>query len=432
MAVVVAPPAIAPPRGLSGMLDGDMYEPNAVLDTTKFAPGMVLINVYDVGDSELMQRINKVTTASNNILMGGVFHAGVEVYGAEWGYGYCEGHRTGVCAVHPRMNSQHKYRTTIPMGVTNLSEEQVNKVISRLSADWPGYEYDLIHHNCCSFCNAMLEELGLRRLPGWVDRAARAASAIDRTSRKVAQDTEQTVALVRSVTSDLEQKARTLTAEDMQVQATQVLESVKRESSTWFDVAYSESAKLADAAYSESAKLAEAMQPWSEKVAEKAQEGMQQLDASLAKEIDVEHVTRRAQEIGDRAKEQAQAFGTSFLSWGRGLYEAAASSLPVDGGPAASGLASHEETLLKFVQKEDSGSAGPPSRASSGMQSAEACASPAAVNDKPASPTEKALPPPQAPKQPASEPLIDLLDAPLPTVTPKAPVIDLLTGDDNE
>eukprot|EP00971_Amphidinium_carterae_P104966 2078564-Amphidinium_carterae.1 len=124
MAAAVAPRPIAPPRGLTGILDGEVYEANAPLDVSKMPKSMVLVNVYDVGDSELLQSINKVTTASNNILVGGVFHAGVEVFGAEWSYGFCEGYRTGVCAVHPRMHSQHNYRTTVPMGETSLTEEE--------------------------------------------------------------------------------------------------------------------------------------------------------------------------------------------------------------------------------------------------------------------------------------------------------------------
>ena len=43
----------------------------------------VVIHVYDVSRAEAIAQLNDVTC-----VVGGVFHAGVEVYGREWSFGY--------------------------------------------------------------------------------------------------------------------------------------------------------------------------------------------------------------------------------------------------------------------------------------------------------------------------------------------------------
>ena len=39
--------------------------------------------------------------------------------------------------------------------------------------DFQGDDYELVGHNCCSFARAMVEKLGVRSMPRWVDRLAR-------------------------------------------------------------------------------------------------------------------------------------------------------------------------------------------------------------------------------------------------------------------
>merc|ERR1719424_1831440 len=95
-----APPAVVPPRGLAGIIEG--YDANATLDTNRMPKNSVFLNVYDVSDSDFMQKVNRFTTANNNVLVAGVFHGGIHVYGKEWAYGFTEDNRSGVGAVHPR------------------------------------------------------------------------------------------------------------------------------------------------------------------------------------------------------------------------------------------------------------------------------------------------------------------------------------------
>merc|ERR1719210_1490839 len=125
------PPPVVPPRGLSGLFDD--YNPNSILDTSQFPPNQVFLNVYDLGDSEACRSINLVSTANNNLLLGGLFHGSIEVFGVEWCYGSTDDDRSGVSSVPPRTHPQHKYRTTVPLGSTQLNETEVNALLQRMA-----------------------------------------------------------------------------------------------------------------------------------------------------------------------------------------------------------------------------------------------------------------------------------------------------------
>jgi len=316
-----APPPIAPPKGLTGTLKGHQYDPNEVLDTSNWSESMVILNVYDVSDGELFQRINKVTTANNNILVGGVFHAGVEIYGKEWCYGVTEYGRSGVAAVHPRTHPQHTYKCSVPYRATDFTAQEVETLLVRLSQEWPGHEYDLLHHNCVSFCNALLHELVAGRVPGWVDRFMKTAAAIDHTSRKVKEDTRQTIELVRSFTSDLEQKARNLTGDDAANQAADALEVVKISS-----------AKALDVARSESAKLAELAQAQAKDISDKAPDFLNAFGSSfngLFKSTELsDDLGEKAEVFRQKTQEQVQALGSSLWQWGQDLQKGMAGQNP--------------------------------------------------------------------------------------------------------
>jgi len=294
------PAPIAPPKGLAGVLEGYIYEPGAILDTSKFPPSMVLLNVYDVSDSDLFTRINRVTTANNNILVGGVFHAGVEIYNKEWCYGVTEYGRSGVAAVHPRTHPQHTYRCTVPLGATKITDEDAEVLLERLSQEWPGHEYDLIHHNCISFCNALLRELlPGGRVPGWVDRAMRTAGFIDHTSRRVREETHQAAEVVRTISADIEQKARTLTASEA------------------LDMAQRNSEKLVEKAGEGVNVLRSSLWEWGEGLQRGIEEQTQDLPPEIGQKAEL--VRRKTQEIGDELGEKAQAFGASLWQWGQDL-----------------------------------------------------------------------------------------------------------------
>merc|ERR1711977_702758 len=78
------------------------------------------------------------------------------------------------------------------MGLTVRSPKELEQIIMRLVQEWPGDDYHLIHHNCLHFCNALCAELGVGRIPGWVDRLARTAAGIDKTRNSINHTTKVT------------------------------------------------------------------------------------------------------------------------------------------------------------------------------------------------------------------------------------------------
>mmetsp|Transcript_66417 Transcript_66417/g.122699 ORF Transcript_66417/g.122699 Transcript_66417/m.122699 type:complete len:263 (-) Transcript_66417:43-831(-) len=130
---------------------------------------VVMLNVYD---------LNATWLSANNILkevlqIGGAFHAGVEVHGMEFTYG-CD----GVTDNFPKCHDVHIYRQTVIMGRTDHSPESVQATIDeRLVPAWKGDEYNMLNHNCVSFCRYLCYLLVGLPIPGWVDRLAKLASS---------------------------------------------------------------------------------------------------------------------------------------------------------------------------------------------------------------------------------------------------------------
>jgi hypothetical protein len=78
------------------------------------------------------------------------------------------------------------------MGLTVRTPQELEQIILKLASEWPGDDYNLIHHNCLHFCNALCDELGVGKIPGWVDRLARTAAGIDKTRNSIKDTTRAT------------------------------------------------------------------------------------------------------------------------------------------------------------------------------------------------------------------------------------------------
>uniref|UniRef100_A0A0D6QW82 PPPDE domain-containing protein n=1 Tax=Araucaria cunninghamii TaxID=56994 RepID=A0A0D6QW82_ARACU len=140
----------------------------------------VVLHIYDVTNSA-SAKTNNVIVQLNKIMkdgigIGGIFHSAVQIYGEEWSFGYCE-NGTGVFNCPPKQNPMYTYRESIVLGKTNLSATAVTHILTELSRDWPGYTYDLLAKNCNHFCDKFCEELGVQKLPAWVNRFANAGDA---------------------------------------------------------------------------------------------------------------------------------------------------------------------------------------------------------------------------------------------------------------
>eukprot|EP00931_Biecheleriopsis_adriatica_P085341 TRINITY_DN5970_c0_g1_i1.p1 TRINITY_DN5970_c0_g1~~TRINITY_DN5970_c0_g1_i1.p1 ORF type:complete len:220 (+),score=31.91 TRINITY_DN5970_c0_g1_i1:127-786(+) len=121
--------------------------------------------------SEDWVRPNQI--ASDILLVGGAYHAGLEVHGQEWSYGV-----EGITRMRPRKHSVHIYRQSVLIGFTSQSEEQVAQFMAETMAyAWVSQDYNMFTHNCCNFTDAACRHLVGRAMPGWIDRFARVASS---------------------------------------------------------------------------------------------------------------------------------------------------------------------------------------------------------------------------------------------------------------
>ncbi|CAE8585092.1 unnamed protein product [Polarella glacialis] len=200
------PPARTAPRGLAGLFDGSGGPASnyAPLDTTSLPQNTVLINVYDLGDEDVFQRINRFSTINDRVLVGGVYHAGVEIYGYEWSYGFTDQPNSGVFPSPPRCVGQHTYRATVVLGQSMLSAREVNDALAYLKQRWQGMDYHLLHKNCLDFANALCIELGVGRMPGWIDRYARTGASLDNFRNAASERIDQTKDLVRAISLDVD------------------------------------------------------------------------------------------------------------------------------------------------------------------------------------------------------------------------------------
>lgn len=150
----------------------------------------VILHIYDVGGSSAVSGLNKGLSAMGT----GAFHGGVEVYGTEWSFGGCDS-GTGVFDCPPKGCDVHKYRESVDMGSTTLSEGEVTAIIERMSDAWPGVEYDILRKNCVLFSDAFCVELGVGHIPAWCLNLAGAGATVCDGAGK-AKDAAQAAAIM--------------------------------------------------------------------------------------------------------------------------------------------------------------------------------------------------------------------------------------------
>uniref|UniRef100_A0A7N0V411 PPPDE domain-containing protein n=1 Tax=Kalanchoe fedtschenkoi TaxID=63787 RepID=A0A7N0V411_KALFE len=127
----------------------------------------VYLNVYDLTD------MNSYVYWAGL----GIFHSGVEVHGVEYGFGAHDYPTSGVFSVEPRKCPGFKFRKSILIGTTYLSERQVQDFMERYSAYYNGDSYHLITKNCNHFCKDICRKLTGKPIPKWVNRLAKIGSA---------------------------------------------------------------------------------------------------------------------------------------------------------------------------------------------------------------------------------------------------------------
>ena len=81
----------------------------------------------------------------------GVFHSGVEFMGTEYTFGGHERDSSGIFTHSPRQAPNATFRTTINLGETDKSAQDVRAEIAALGEHFPGQSYSLITKNCNHF-----------------------------------------------------------------------------------------------------------------------------------------------------------------------------------------------------------------------------------------------------------------------------------------
>mmetsp|Transcript_136240 Transcript_136240/g.264999 ORF Transcript_136240/g.264999 Transcript_136240/m.264999 type:complete len:308 (+) Transcript_136240:50-973(+) len=129
--------------------------------------GEVILHVYHLSTSRVVRGANVVLQK----LGSGLFHVGIEVHGTEWSYGWKRA-GSGVYSCRPATSRRHYYWAPMRMGRTQLSHGRVQAMLDAMSDEWVGRDYSIFGHNCCTFCDALCQRLGVGELPDRVKHMA--------------------------------------------------------------------------------------------------------------------------------------------------------------------------------------------------------------------------------------------------------------------
>ncbi|GLC36061.1 hypothetical protein PLESTB_000533500 [Pleodorina starrii] len=103
----------------------------------------------------------------------GIFHSGVEVHGVEYAYGGHDYDYSGIFATNPRdAPGQVIFRESIPMGETDMSQQDIHRLVQRMGNDYKGNSYHLLQRNCNHFASDFCQQLVGKEAPSWINRLA--------------------------------------------------------------------------------------------------------------------------------------------------------------------------------------------------------------------------------------------------------------------
>lgn len=148
---------------------------------------MVIANIYDL--NTYCQPANRMFYDA--LQVGGAFHAGIHVFGAEWSYG-----RGGVYSIPPRKNDYHVYRQSIPLGETDIDPHSWAAILHEQMLVWRDNQYNPLQHNCVDFTSAMADILGVTPLPHWIGRIAKVGAGLGDNLEKVKHFRNRAVSFV--------------------------------------------------------------------------------------------------------------------------------------------------------------------------------------------------------------------------------------------
>ncbi|XP_028409710.1 deubiquitinase DESI2-like [Dendronephthya gigantea] len=132
----------------------------------------VYLNVYD------MHWTNDYTSK----LGVGVYHSAVEVHGREFAFIGHELTSSGLVELEPKgcsfMGESFKFRESIYLGKTDLTDEDITTIIQDLGVHFTGLSYHLVTRNCNHFSSEFSQLLCGKDIPAWINRIANVGSKL--------------------------------------------------------------------------------------------------------------------------------------------------------------------------------------------------------------------------------------------------------------
>lgn len=132
-----------------------------IYQTASSEPGSVKVklNVYDLNPINLI--LSPVGV--------GLYHSGIEINDTEYSFASKAG---GIFRIEPKKARGVRFREQIEIGRLEEGEEEldIERALEVLRPNFQPSDYDLVTRNCNHFCDAFLQEILGKQLPGHVNR----------------------------------------------------------------------------------------------------------------------------------------------------------------------------------------------------------------------------------------------------------------------
>merc|ERR1712032_405678 len=155
--------------GLESLPAGPLYRP---IDD---GASSVFVNLYDLPDCEQFNLL-LAAPGDSSWKFGGVFHAGLEVYGTEFYFALPQGeavpHGTpGLCSCQPRRCGLI-FRHALFMRRTTVTLDEVKEFLQSIDKQYTADKFHFLKRNSCHFVDDFYKCLQVGPLPAWVNRLA--------------------------------------------------------------------------------------------------------------------------------------------------------------------------------------------------------------------------------------------------------------------
>lgn len=118
----------------------------------------MILNIYD---------LNPINCILSPVGFG-LYHSGVEINNIEYSFA---SKGSGIFKIQPKKAKGVRFHEQVVLGVLEGNEEEeVERALQALRSNFHSQDYDLITKNCNHFCDAFVQELLGKPLPGYVNR----------------------------------------------------------------------------------------------------------------------------------------------------------------------------------------------------------------------------------------------------------------------